>query len=148
MSQEFALLWAGLSVWLAGLWVVIWQGELSRVSMDILWKNPHIRSQLLVFTVLWIALVESGVIYAMIISFKIINTVWIEPMHAIAGGLAMWLAWLGSGLWESKIVAWALEAFNRNPENKSQVLQSMLMYLALAEVVSIYALIVAMQLLK
>ena len=148
MPQEIALIWAGLSVWLAGLGVVIGQGEMSRVSMDILGKNPHIRSQLLVFTVLWIALVESWVIYAMIISFKIINTPGLEPMHAIAGGLAMGLAGLGSGFWESKIVVWSLEAFNRNPENKAQVLQSMLMYLALAEVVSIYALIVAMQLLK
>jgi F-type H+-transporting ATPase subunit c len=148
MTQEIALIGAGLSVGLAGLGVVYGQGELSRVSMDVLGRNPNIRSQLLVFTVLGIALVESGVIYAMIVSFKIINTPGIEPMHAIAAGLAMGLAGLGSGFGESKIVCGALEAYNRNPENKAHVLQSMLMYLALAEVVSIYALIIAFQLLK
>lgn len=69
-------------------------------------------------------------------------------MHAIAAGLAMGIAGLGSGIGESRIVCGALEAFHRNPENKGQVLQSMLLYLALAEVVSIYALITAFQLLS
>jgi F0F1-type ATP synthase membrane subunit c/vacuolar-type H+-ATPase subunit K len=148
MEQTIALIWAGLAVWLAWFWVVIGQWELSRVSMDILGRNPMLRSQLLIFTVLWIALVESGAIYGMIIAFKIINSPWIDPMHAIWSGLAIGLASMGSGFWESKVVCWSLEAFNRNPENKAQVLQSMLLYLALAEVVSIYALIIAFQLLK
>lgn len=148
MEPSIALIWAWLAMGLSGLWVVIGQWELSRVSMDILWRNPMLRSQLLIFTVLWIALVESWAIYWMIIAFKIINTSWVEPMHAIGAGLAIWIAALGSWFGESKIVCGSLEAFNRNPENKSQVLQSMLLYLALAEVVSIYALIVAFQLLK
>lgn len=148
MVQELWLIGAGLSVGLAGFWVVYGQGELSRVSMDMLGKSPRLRSQLLIFTVLGIALVESGVIYGMIVAFRIISTPGIEPLHAIAAGLAMGLAGLGSWFWEAKIVCGALESFNRNPDNKGQVLQSMLLYLALAEVVSIYALIVSFQLLS
>lgn len=148
MEQTIALVWAGLAMGLSWLGVVIGQWELSRVSMDILGRNPLLRSQLLIFTVLWIALVESGAIYGMIVAFKIMNSPGLDPMHALAAGLAIGIAALGSGFGESKIVCGSLEAFNRNPENKAQVLQSMLMYLALAEVVSIYALIIAFQLLK
>lgn len=148
MEQALAFIWAGLAIGLAWFGTVIWQWELSRVSMEILGRNPMHRSQLLIFSVLGIALVESGAIYGMIIAFKIINSVNIEPMHAIGAGLAIWITTLGAGLWESKVVCGSLEAFNRNPENKAQVLQSMLLFMALAEVVSIYALIIAFQLLK
>lgn len=148
MDQTLALIWAGLAMGLAWFGTVIWQWELSRVSMEILGRNPMHRSQLLIFSVLWIALVESGAIYGMIIAFKIINTANIDPMHAIAAGLAMGITAMWAGFGESKVVCGSLEAFNRNPENKAQVLQSMLLFLALAEVVSIYALIIAFQLLK
>lgn len=148
MDQTLALIWAGLAMGLAWFGTVIGQWELSRVSMEILGRNPMHRSQLLIFTVLGIALVESGAIYGMIIAFKIINTANIDPMHAIAAGLAIGITAMWAGFWESKVVCGSLEAFNRNPENKAQVLQSMLLFLALAEVVSIYALIIAFQLLK
>jgi F0F1-type ATP synthase membrane subunit c/vacuolar-type H+-ATPase subunit K len=52
----------------------------------------------------------------MIVAFKIIQST-TEPMHAVAAGLAIGLAALGSGIGESKIVCGSLEAFNRNPEN-------------------------------
>lgn len=148
MTQELALLWAWLSIGLSGFGTVYGMWELSRTSMEILGKSPRLKSQLLIFTVLWIALVESSVIYGMIVAYKIIKTSWIEPFHAIAAGLAMGIAGLWSGFGEAKIVCGAIEAFNRNPEEKSQIQQSMLLYLALAEVVSIYALIVSFQLLS
>ena len=118
MAQELALLGAGLSVGLAGYGVVYGQGELSRVSMEILGKSPRLRSQLLIFTVLGIALVESGVIYGMIVAFRIISNTTMDPMHAIAAGLSMGIAGLGSGIGESRIVCGSLEAFHRNPEMK------------------------------
>lgn len=74
MVSELGLIGAGLSVGLAGFGVVYGQGELSRVSMEMLGKSPRLRSQLLIFTVLGIALVESGVIYGMIVAYKIIST--------------------------------------------------------------------------
>jgi len=40
-----------------------------------------------------------------------------------------------------------MEALNRNPENKTQVLQFMVLFLALLEVIAIYGLIVSFQLL-
>lgn len=45
------------------------------------------------------------------------------------------------------LVSHALDSVNRNPENKAQVLQFMVLFVALVETVAIYGLIVAFKLL-
>ncbi|USN58159.1 MAG: ATP synthase F0 subunit C [Candidatus Peribacteria bacterium] len=69
-------------------------------------------------------------------------------MSAIGAGLAIGLTGFAAGYGEGKFVASSLDAINRNPENKNQVLQFMVLFIALIEVVAIYGLIIALKLLK
>lgn len=146
MDLSFA--WAWLAIWLAWLWISIGQWFLIYKSMEVIWKNPKMSPFYLTTTVLWVALVESAWIYGLIVAFKILATTFVDPITAIGVGLAIWLAWLWAWVWEGYLVSWALEAVNRDPENKNRILTYMILFLAMVESSAIYWLIVAFQLLS
>ncbi len=138
---------AGLAIGLAVLGVSLWQWMLARVSVDILWKNPKLMSTLRIYTIIGIALVESSAIYGLLMAMKILWTTWLDWLQAVWAGLAIWLTAFGAGYGEGKLVAWALEAVNRNPENKATVLQFMMLFAAMIEAGAIYGLLVTMNIL-
>jgi len=61
----------------------------------------------------------------------------------IAAALAIGLGALGPGLGIGLIGAAAMQALGRNPEARGPILTNMILALALAEAVAIYALVVA-----
>lgn len=146
--MNLVAIWAGLALGLAGIWVTMGQTAIARASMEILGKNPRISSTLLVYTILWLALVESAAIYALVVAFQIIAGWDAVAANAIWAGLVIGLTGCVAGYGEWKLVATSMEALNRNPENKNQVLQFMILFMALIEVIAIYGLIIAFQLLK
>lgn len=139
---------AWLAIWLAGLGVALGQGILTKTSIEILGKNPKMASNLRIFTILWIALVESAAIYWFVVAYQILSAENLSSWNAIGAWLAIWIPafWAGYGEW--RLVSWAMNALNRNPENKNTVLQFMILFLALIEVVAIYWLIIAQKLIK
>lgn len=147
MEINLVAIWAGLALGLAGIWVTLGQTAIARASMEILGKNPRISSTLLVYTILGLALVESAAIYALVVAFQIISGGDAIASQAIWVGLTIGITGCVAGYGEGKLVATAMEALNRNPENKNQVLQFMILFMALIEVIAIYGLIVCFQLL-
>jgi len=93
---------------------------------------------LMVYTILGVALVESAVIYGLVIAFQIMATTGLSEANVIGAGLAIGLAGFGA----------ALIAMNRNPEMKNQILQFMVLFIALAETSAIYGLVIAFKLLN
>ena len=148
MDTGLVYIWAWLAIGLSWLWVALGQSQLAKTSIEILGKNPKLISTLRVYTILWIALVESAVIYGLIVALQIL---WAEGIHwlqALGAWLAIWLTGFWAGFGEWKMVAWSLDAVNRNPQNKTTVLQFMILFLALIEVVAIYGLIIAQKLIN
>jgi len=147
MEINLVAIGAAIALGFAGFGVTLGQANIAKTSMDILGKNPRIAPTLLVYTILGLALTESAAIYALVVAFQIIaggeaiaaSAIWIGLVIGLTGGIA--------GYGEGKLVATAMEALNRNPENKTQVLQFMVLFLALLEVIAIYGLIVSFQLL-
>ena len=148
MEINYVYIWAWLAVWLAWVWVALGQWLLARTSIEILGKNPKLASSLRVFTILWIALVESAAIYGLIVAFQILTSNSISWVDAISAWLAIWITAFWAWYWEWKLVSGALYALNRNPANKNTVLQFMILFLALIEVVAIYGLIIAQKIIE
>nr|MDD3720089.1 ATP synthase F0 subunit C [Candidatus Gracilibacteria bacterium] len=148
MDNSMVAIGAGLAIGLSGLGVATGQSLLATSSMDILGKNPKLYSTLLIYTILGIALVESVVIFGLLVAFQILGKEGLDSMHAIGAGLAIGLTGLGAGFGEGKLVSETIQTVNRNPENKNKALQFMILFLTLIEVVAIYGLIIALQLLK
>ena len=61
----------------------------------------------------------------------------------IAAGLAIGLGALGPGLGIGILAAKAMEALGRNPEAAAPIQQNMILAIAFAEAIAIYALVVA-----
>ncbi len=93
-------------------------------------------------------MIESIVIFWLLVAFKILNTTWIDYVTAIAAWLSIWLTWFIVWLGEWKLMATSIESLNRNPENKNQVLMFMILFAALLESVVIFGLLVSLSLLK
>jgi len=139
---------AGLAVGLAGAGVAMGEGRLAAKSIEMMGKSPRMAKDLLVYTILGVALVESAVIYGLVIAFQIIGTTGASEASVIGAGLAIGLAGFGAGYGEGYIVANALEAMNRNPEMKNQIVSFMVLFIALAETSAIYGLVIAFKLLN
>ena len=67
-----------------------------------------------------------------------------EAMKSLATALAIGLGALGPGLGIGLIGSKAMEALGRNPESESAVRTAMILGLAFAEAIAIYALVVSL----
>ncbi len=139
---------AGLAVGLAGAGVAMGQGRLAGTSIEMIGKSPRMANTLMVYTILGIALVESAVIYGLVIAFQIMAVSGASEVNVIGAGLAIGLAGFGAGYGEGYIISAALISLNRNPEMKNQILQFMVLFIALAETSAIYGLVIAFKLLN
>jgi F-type H+-transporting ATPase subunit c len=66
-----------------------------------------------------------------------------EGLRLIAAGLAMGLGALGPGIGIGILAAGALQAIGRNPDARGPIFTNMILTVALAEAVAIYALVIA-----
>lgn len=118
------------------------------MALEMIGKSPRLSGTMMVYTVLGIALVETSVIYGLVVAFSIIGAPEAVHGNVVGAGLVMGLTGFGAGYAEGRLLAGALEAINRNPDNKAQILQFMVLFAALVETAAIYGLTIAMQLLS
>ena len=67
-----------------------------------------------------------------------------EAMRLLAAGLAMGLGAIGPGIGIGLLAGKAMEAIGRNPEARSYIQTNMILAIAFAEAIGIYALVVAL----
>ena len=135
-------MWAWLAIWLAWVWVAIGRWYMSEKSLEVMWQNPRMISFFLTISILWVALIESAAIYALIVAFQILGFTW-AVAAALGAGLAIWFTGLWAGIWEGLLIKWAMAAINKSPESKGKIMAFMVLFVALIEVVAIYWLIIA-----
>jgi len=68
----------------------------------------------------------------------------LEVLKSIGAGLAIGLGALGPGIGIGILAGKALEAIGRNPEASQKVQTTMILAIAFAEAIAIYALVVAL----
>lgn len=66
-----------------------------------------------------------------------------ETVKLLAAGLAMGLGAIGPGIGVGLVGLGALQALGRNPEARGPIMTNMILAIAFAEAVAIYALVVA-----
>ena len=66
-----------------------------------------------------------------------------EALRNIGAGMAIGLGAIGPGIGIGILAAKAMEALGRNPEAGGQIQQNMILAIAFAEAIAIYALVVA-----
>jgi len=141
-------IWPGLAVWLSWIWVAIWEWILAKKAMEVMWKRPKLSTFYSTVTILWIALVESAVIYWLITAFQMLWNSELWFYTSIWAWLSIWFAWLWVWVWEWIVVAWALEAIDRNPEMRWKIMTYMILFIALVESAAIYWLITSFKIMS
>ncbi len=68
----------------------------------------------------------------------------LEAVKTIAAGMTIAIGALGPALAIGRLAASAMEAIGRNPEAASKIQTSMILAIAFAEAIAIYALVVAL----
>jgi len=71
----------------------------------------------------------------------------VEALKLLAAGLSMGLGAIGPGIGVGLVGLGALQALGRNPEARGQIMTYMILAIAMAEAVAIYALVVSILLL-
>ncbi len=66
-----------------------------------------------------------------------------DSMRLLAAGLAMGLGAIGPGIGIGILAMGAMQALGRNPEARGPIMTNMILGIAFAEAVAIYALVVA-----
>ena len=66
-----------------------------------------------------------------------------ETMKVLAAGLCMGLGAIGPGIGIGILAMGAMQALGRNPEARGPIMTNMILAIAFAEAVAIYALVVA-----
>ncbi len=67
----------------------------------------------------------------------------VEAMKVLAAGLAIGLGALGPGIGIGILGLGAMQALGRNPEARGPIMTNMILAIAFAEAIAIYALVVA-----
>ena len=141
--SDLVYIWVALSIGLAWVGVAIGQWILTHTTMNVMGKNPSLTTFFLTVSILWVALIESSAIYGLVISFAILWKEAIAWVAALWAGITIGLTWCACWLSQGILAKSALEAINRNPENKAKVMAFMVLFMALIEVIAIYGLVIA-----
>lgn len=148
MWLDLSAIWVVISIVFTWVGASLGQLQLTKVAMDTLWKNPKIGKELLIQTIVWITLIESIVIFWLMVSYSMLKLTSLDFVTAISAWLSIWIPWFVVWFWEWKLMAASIDSLNRNPENKNQVLIFMILFAALLETIAIFWLLVSLQLLK
>lgn len=150
VDLSVASLWVAFAIWLAWIWVAVWASILTWKILTLISKRPELSWFFVTIAVLWVALVESAAIYSLIVAFWVLNdeNIISSAYSALSAWLSIWMAWLWVWLAIWHVISGSASSMARNPENKTKYLTFMILFVALVEVLAIYWLIIANQILS
>lgn len=144
-TNEFATIWAGLAIWLTGLWVWIWEWMIVNDAAEAINRRPEEKSKIMSFMILFIALVESAAIYWIIVATQIVNAqATITTYAALWAWFAIWITglWVAIAEWYiAKKAMWAIWEYGL--ETNKMLIPVTILSIALTESAAIYWLIVS-----
>ena len=65
------------------------QGRLAGTAIEMMGRDPKMATTLMVYTILGVALVESAVIYGLVVAFQILASTGASDANVIGAGLAI-----------------------------------------------------------
>lgn len=139
-------LWAWLAIWLTGLWAWLWEGILIWGALSSMVRNPSMKSKIMTFMVLFLALAEVTAIYGLVIAFQITPQEWVDAMRYMGSGLSIGFAGLWVAIWIWILSEQSLKIMGQNPNMSKFMLTITILWVALLESAAIYALLVSFSL--
>ena len=149
-SGSLALLASGLCIGLGSIGPSIGLAFFSKEVCKSIGKNRHAYPELLSFTLISEAIIESPLIFALIVSLMLLGKANSAPdsfltgIGFLAGGLCMGLATFGPGVSSGRVAAQACKEIALAPETYGSLSKTSLLAQVLIETCAIYGLIVSL----
>ena len=152
LADSFRFIGAGLCVGVGSIGPVIGLARLSEEACKSVGINRSAFSKVLSFTVVSAALIESAIIFCLVISLFLLtinsaNKADYQGIIYLAAGAVMAIGTLGVGISSGKLTAQACKVFSRNPELYSEVSKISFFSQVLIETSAVYALVISVFLL-
>jgi len=64
---------AGIAIWAAGLWAGIGEWLLISGALDAMYRNPAVKTKIMTFMILFLAIIESVAIYGLVIALSLLK---------------------------------------------------------------------------
>jgi F-type H+-transporting ATPase subunit c len=152
LADSFRFIGAGFCVGVGSIGPVIGLARLSEEACRSVGINRSAFSKILSFTVVSAALIESAIIFCLVIALFLLNIN--SPEKAdyqglvyLAAGAVMAIGTLGVGISSGRLTAQACKVFSRNPELYSEVSKISFFSQVLIETSAVYALVISVFLL-
>lgn len=151
--DSIRLIASGLCIGLASIGPAIGLGVFSKAACKSVGINREAYSQILSFTLMSEALIESPLIFAFLVSIMLTQITsaspvnYLESIIFISSALCMGMGTLGTSIASGKVAAEACNQIGLNPKNYSALLKTSMFGQILIETCSIYALVISLSLL-
>jgi F-type H+-transporting ATPase subunit c len=153
ISDSFRFIGAGLCIGIGSIGPIIGLARLSEEACQSVGINRSAFSKVLSFTVVSAALIESAIIFCLVIALFLLNmrtssnTTSYQSMIYVAAGAVMAIGTLGVGISSGRLTAQACKVFSRKPELYSEVSKVSFFSQVLIETSAVYALVISVFLL-
>lgn len=152
LADSFRFIGAGLCVGAGSIGPVVGLALLSEEACKGVGINKNAYSKILSFTIVSAALIESAIIFCLVIALFLLNTVSklqadYQEIVYLSAGIVMGLGTLGVGISSGRLTAQACKVFAFKPELYGEVSKVSFFSQILIETSAVYALVIAVFLL-
>ena len=150
LAGSLRLIAAGLCIGIGSMGPTIGLAQFSQQACRSLGINRYAYKEILSFTLVSEAIIESPIIFSLVISFILLGTTVSDTTFAtggitlLAAGLVMGLGTLGVGIGSGRTASEGCKALALHPENYSSISRTSLIAQVLIETCSIYAFLISL----
>lgn len=144
----FAALGAGIAIGFGAIGSAIGEGTIAMKAVQSLSRQPHASGKILRLMIIAQAITETAAIFALVVSLILIfsggDVSTLKAYTFLAGGLAIGLGSIGSGVGAGLPGSAAMEGVGKNPENSDVITINMIIGQAVTQTSCIFALTVSL----
>lgn len=145
LPEAFRLIGAGCAIGLGSIGPAFGLAHFARVACQGISRNRNASTRILTFTFISQAIIESPVIFSMVISLLLLfgatATTLTKGIAMLAAGIGMGLGTLGPGISSGRTAAAACKEIARDPELYSQLARSSIFAQGIIDTAAIYVLL-------
>ncbi len=148
-EKIFAIAGAGLAIGLGTLGSGIGEGMIASKAVESIGRSPESEQTVTRMMLLTQAITESPAVFALVIALSLIfveqaKSGIVYAASLIASGLCMGIGAIGPAIGEGFAASRATEAVGKKPSSFPAVLRTLLLGMALAESVGVYAMVISL----
>lgn len=147
LADSLRLIGAGIAIGLGSIGPALGLAHFARTAIRGIGANRNASNRILTFTFISQAIIESPIIFSLVVSLFLLFTVAATPISGIAmlmAGITAGLGMFGPGLSSGRTAAVACEEIARNPDNYNSLARTSIFAQGVIDTAAIYVLLISL----